>query len=229
MNLLALETATDQGSVALWRDGVVLFRECPAGEQSSLTLLPLVRTLMGEVGLAMADLDGIAFGAGPGAFTGLRVACGVAQGLAVALDKPVLPVVTLEALAFANGGERVAVYLDARMGEVYCGSYRHDGAGLHLEGAITVNPPAQAPLPEGPGWVVCGNGAPAYPVLAERLAALGLPLGPERVPTAAAVAALAAPRLARGEGLDPALAAPLYIRDKVALTVAERLAQGGKA
>lgn len=227
MNLLALETATDQGSVALWRDGVLLARECPAGEQSSLTLLPLVRALMAEAGLAMAELDGIAFGAGPGAFTGLRVACGVAQGLAVALDRPVLPVVTLEAMAYADGGSRVAVYLDARMNEVYCGAYRRVGEALELQGAITVCPPDAAPLPAAADWAVCGNGVPAYPALGERLAAW--PLGAQRVPTAAAVAGLAAPRLARGEGVDPALAVPLYIRDKVALTVAERLAQGGKA
>ncbi|AEV26763.1 tRNA (adenosine(37)-N6)-threonylcarbamoyltransferase complex dimerization subunit type 1 TsaB [Azospira sp. APE16] len=227
MNLLALETATDQGSVALWRDGVLLSRECPAGEQSSLTLLPLVRAMMAEAGLAMADLDGIAFGAGPGAFTGLRVACGVAQGLAVALDRPVLPVVTLEAMAYADGSPQVAVYLDARMNEVYCGAYRRVGEVLELQGAITVCPPAEAPLPAAGDWAVCGNGVPAYPALSQRLAAW--PLGGQRVPTAAAVARLAAPRLARGEGLDPALAAPLYIRDKVALTVAERLAQGGRA
>lgn len=229
MNLLALETATDQGSVALWRDGLLLARECPAGEQSSLTLLPLVQTLVAEAGLTLADLDGIAFGAGPGAFTGLRVACGVAQGLAVALDIPVLPVVTLEALALADGHDQVAVYLDARMGEVYCGAYRRQGDGLEALGSLCVTPPEAAPVPQEAGWHACGNGPAAYPALAERLMAQAIPLGPERVPTAAAVAQLAAPRLARGEGLDPALAAPLYVRDKVAFTVAERLAQGGKA
>lgn len=229
MNLLALETATDQGSVALWRDGILLARDCPPGEQSSLTLLPLVRTLMDDAGLPLASLDGIAFGAGPGAFTGLRVACGVAQGLAVALDLPLVPVGTLEALAYAEGRPQVAVYLDARMGEVYSAAYRRQGESLVLDGAMTVAPPQDAPLPEGEGWTACGNGSLAYPVLAQRLAARGIALGQERVPGASAVAALAAPRLARGEGLDPALAAPVYVRDKVAFTVAERLAQGGKA
>lgn len=227
MNLLALETATDQGSVALWRDGDLLARECPRGEQSSLTLLPLIQATLAEAGLAMADLQGIAFGAGPGAFTGLRVACGVAQGLAAALDLPVLPVVTLEAMAEAAGAARVAVYLDARMGEVYCGAYQHGAQGLQLRGPIRVCGPEAAPLPPDPEWQVCGNGIAAYEALAARL--VPWPRSPQEVPTAAAVARLAAPRLARGEGLDAALAAPLYVRDKVALTVAERLAQGGKA
>ena len=232
MKLLALETATDQGSAALWLDGQILARECPPGPQSSATLLPLVRDLLAENGLRVADLDGIAFGAGPGSFTGLRVACGVAQGLAVATDLPVVPVGTLEAMAWASGtavGEKVAAYLDARMGEVYSGFYQRQETGVLALGPVTVNSPATAPLPEGPGWIACGNGIGAYGPLADRLAALALPTFPDRVPAAAAVAALAAPRLQRGEGLDAALAAPTYVRDKVAQTVAERLAAGGKA
>jgi len=229
MNLLALETATDQGSIALWRDGVLVARTCPSGEQSSLTLLPLVQSLLAEAGMAMADLHGIAFGAGPGAFTGLRVACGVAQGLAVALDLPVFPVVTLEALAWENGSAQVAVYLDARMGEVYSGLYCRQGDTLVLQGEMRVSSPEAASLPDETGWVACGNGPAAYPVLAQRLDEARIPFGAGRVPTATAVAQLALPRLLLGEGLDPALAAPVYVRDKVALTVAERLAQGGKA
>lgn len=231
MKLLALETATDQGSAALWLDGKILARDCPPGPQSSATLLPLVRELLAENGLRVADLDGIAFGAGPGSFTGLRVACGVAQGLAVAADLLLVPVGSLEALAWAAGapGEQVAAYLDARMGEVYSGFYQRQETGVVGLGPVTVNAPETALLPEGKDWIACGNGIGAYPVLAGRLADLGLATHPDRVPTAAAVAALAVPRLQGGEGLDPALAAPIYVRDKVAQTTAERLAAGGKA
>jgi len=123
MNILALETAADPGSIALWRDGALLARSCPLGISNSETLLPLAASTLHEAGLGFADLDGIAFGMGPGSFTGLRVACGVAQGLAVARDLPLIGVGTLEAMALASGGERVIVALDARMGEVYFGFF----------------------------------------------------------------------------------------------------------
>jgi len=225
MNLLAIETSTDVGSIALWRDGEVLLRACPAGVSHSETLLPLIRATMAEAGLGFADLHGIAFGAGPGSFTGLRVACGVAQGLAFAHDLPLLPVGTLDALALASGGERVIVALDARMGEVYFGYFE---SAVPLA-PVGVYPPATAPLPDSAGWLACGNGLAAYPALRERLAPYVDAWQPELMPTAAAVARLAAPRLARGERVDPADAVPLYVRDKVAKTVAERLAIGGKA
>lgn len=225
MNLLAIETSTDAGSIALWRDGEVLLRACPAGVSHSATLLPLISATMAETGLGFADLHGIAFGAGPGSFTGLRVACGVAQGLAFAHDLPLIPVGTLDAMALASGGERVIVALDARMGEVY---FAYFEAGVPL-GPVGVYAPGVAPLPETGNWLACGNGLAAYPALHERLAPFVSAWQPELMPGAEAVARLAAPRLARGERVDPADAVPLYVRDKVAQTVAERLAQGGKA
>lgn len=229
MNLLALETSTDCGSLALWRDGVVSEVACPsdaaAGITHSQTLLPALRGLLAAAGMTLADLDAIAFAAGPGAFTGLRVACAIAQGLACARDLPLLPVGTLEALAFAAGGERVFVALDARMGEVYCAAY----VGGVLQAPISVARPEAVPLPEGEGWLACGNGLAAYPSLVARLAGKADRLLPQLLPSAAAVAALAAPRIARGERFAAADAVPVYVRDKVALTVAERLAQGGNA
>lgn len=149
----------------------------------------------------------------------------MAQGLAFAQDLPLLPVGTLDAMALASGGERVIVTLDARMGEVYFGYFQ---AGVPL-GPVGVYSPAAVPLPASGGWLACGNGLAAYPALHERLAPFVAVWLPELMPSAAAVARLAAPRLARGEGIDPADAAPLYVRDKVAKTVAERLAEGGKA
>lgn len=225
MNLVAIETSTEKGSVAVWSDGVVLRRVCPPGVAHSQTLLPLLCATMSEAGLAFAALDGVAFAAGPGSFTGLRIACGVAQGLAFAHDLPVVPVGTLDAMALASGGERVLVLLDARMGEVYCGQFA---------AAVPVAPPelchpATLALPEAGGWLACGNGLVAYPVLRQRLAACVQSWQPELMPDAEAVARLAAPRLARGEWVDAAEATPLYVRNKVALTVAERLAVGGRA
>lgn len=229
MLILALETSTDIGSCALWRDGVVSERVCPSGRSHSETLLPLVRELLVEAGLKIAQLDAIAFGVGPGAFTGLRVACGVAQGLAVASNVSLIPVTSLETMAAMAGAERVLALLDARMGEVYSGAYRLTADGYMLESEIRVSAPADTALPTDSGWISCGNAISAYPALAERLNAANIAIQPGIVPTAAVVAQIAVPRAMRGEGIDAAHAAPLYVRDKVAKTVAERLSEGGRA
>lgn len=225
MKILALETAADPGSIALWLDGNVVARSCPDGLSNSATLLPLAEAALKDAGIGFSDLDGIAFGMGPGSFTGLRVACGAAQGLAFARDLPLLGIGTLEAMALASGGERVIVALDARMGEVYYGFFENG----RLQGEIGVHAPEEAPVPDSGGWQACGNGLAAYPALRERLASVVDDWRPEIMPSAEAVVRLAAPRIERGERIDPADAAPLYVRDKVAKTVAERLAEGGKA
>lgn len=230
MLILALETSTETGSCALWRDGKVLERRCPAGQTHSETLLPLVRELMAEGGAGFGQLDAIAFGVGPGAFTGLRVACAAAQGLAMAHDTPLLPVTSLECMAAATGGERVLALLDARMQEVYVGAYHRLANGQYAQdGDIHVLAPDAVPLPDGAGWLACGNALAAYPALAVRIAEAGFAAHGDILPLASTLAGLAAPRVARGEGIDAALAAPLYIRDKVAKTVAERLGEGGRA
>ena len=225
MVILALETAVDPGSIALWRDGTVIARMCPGDRPNSETLLPLAEATLHEIGFGFADVDAIALGMGPGSFTGLRVACGVAQGLAVARDLPLLGVSTLEAMALSSQARKVVVALDARMGEVYHGVFV-DGV---LLGEISVCPPEDVPMPDETGFVACGNGLAAYPSLAERFMPLADALLPEIVPTAESIVRLAAPRLLRGERIDPADAVPLYVRDKVAKTVAERLAEGGRA
>ncbi|MCM8594921.1 tRNA (adenosine(37)-N6)-threonylcarbamoyltransferase complex dimerization subunit type 1 TsaB [Accumulibacter sp.] len=224
MKLLAIETSTERGSVALWCDGDLIRRECPLALAHSATLLPLVGEAVAEAGLAFADLQGIAYGAGPGSFTGLRIACGVAQGLAVAHDLPVLPVGTLEAMALASGGERVIVVLDARMGEVYHSRF---AAGSPLI-PLAVCDPAELPLPDSPDWLACGNALALHPLLQQRLAGVVREWLPGLMPDAGAVARIGAARLARGEGIDAAQAVPFYVRDKVALTVAERVARGGR-
>lgn len=224
-NFLALETAADPGSVALWQDGRVTRRTCPSELSNSAALLPAAEALLAEAGLGFAQLHGIAFGIGPGSFTGLRVACGVAQGLAFARELPLLGIGTLDAMALSAAAERVIVALDARMGEVYYGIF----VAGEAQGAIGVHAPDAVPLPEGEGWTACGSGLSAYPALRQRLAGVADTYLPDVQPDAASVLRLAAPRLVRGECIDPADAAPLYVRDKVAKTVAERLAEGGRA
>lgn len=219
MHLLALETATHRLSVALWLDGRVVERAAELPSGSSEWLLPNVHHLLAETGLTLKRLDGIAFGAGPGSFTGLRLAAGCAQGLAYGLDLPVLGIGTLAALASASGEVKAYACLDARMNEVYVAAFEH---GVEVM-PPTVCPPEQAPLPQGDGWIGCGDGFAAY---ADRLPTF-VRTRPELRPTAEAVVRLAAPRFLRGEGVSAAEAQPLYVRDKVALTTAERLARGG--
>jgi tRNA threonylcarbamoyladenosine biosynthesis protein TsaB len=215
----------------LWLDGRVVVRDCPRDLSNSAALLPAAQAVLKSEGLNLADLGGIAFGMGPGSFTGLRVSCGAALGLALGLEKPLLGIGALDGMALAAGGERVIATLDARMGEVYYGRFI-DGV---RQGEIGVCPPACVPLP-GPsspsspsGWLACGNGLAAYPALRARLAGVVDRWREDILPRAEFVARLAAPRLARGERIDPADAAPLYVRDKVAKTIAERLAEGGRA
>ncbi|MDR0673551.1 MAG: tRNA (adenosine(37)-N6)-threonylcarbamoyltransferase complex dimerization subunit type 1 TsaB [Zoogloeaceae bacterium] len=230
MRILALETSTESGSCALWQEGEVLAADCPAGEPHSGTLLPLARRLLATAQSGFAALDAIAFGMGPGMFTGLRVACGIAQGMAAALDKPVLPIGSLECMACAAGGERVFCLLDARMGEVYAGAFqaREDSAPQAV-GPIRLLRPEDLALPEG--WLetdaiqIAGNALLAYPQLAERFC--GCRCLPQIRPHARALAKLAAKAFRRGEGQDPALALPRYVRDKVAYTTLERAALGG--
>lgn len=230
MQILALETSTEAGSCALWRDGELIERSCPAGRSHSETLLPLVRELLAEAALTIRQLDAIAFGVGPGAFTGLRVACGAAQGLAVSADLPLIPITSLEAMAAASGGKQVLALLDARMGEVYSAACVANEAGWAVQGEIRVTAPVDIDFSgKTADWLACGNALKAYPLLAERGMLAGLAVLPDILPVASWLARLAAPRLVRGEGMDPALAVPLYIRDKVAKTVAERLSEGGKA
>jgi len=230
VKLLALESSSDLYTAALFLDGHVIEREGARGVSHSDIALLLARALLDEAGVRLADLDGIAFGAGPGAFTGLRLACGVAQGLAVGAGLPVLGIGSLEALAFGAGEEWVYACVDARMNEVYCAAYRVRGETVETALAPVVAPPASAPLPPGEGWCGLGSGFAAYgEALAARLGASVNVADAAARPRAAAVLRLAAPRFARGEGVDAAQAAPLYVRDKVALTTRERVALGGKA
>ena len=228
MKLIALETSTEYCSVALWRDGELTTRCELVGQKHSEQLMPMLDDMLREADVKLGELDGIAFGCGPGSFTGVRIACGVTQGLAFGANLPVLGVCTLLSLAEASGYNKVVAALDARMGELYLAAYERSN-----DGWMTVIEPClckadDAPLVAGEGWFGTGSGF-NVPALGERYGARLTGFDGSAIPQAAAIARLAAPLFAAGQGADAALAAPLYLRDKVALTTAERLAQGGTA
>jgi tRNA threonylcarbamoyladenosine biosynthesis protein TsaB len=178
----------------------------------------MLERLLASAQLSAADLDAVAFGEGPGSFTGLRIACATAQGLAFARKLPVLGISSLEALAEESGAKRVLACLDARMREVYYAALEEDAGRWRETIAAQCAPPERVALPPGEGWVGCGNGFSAYEEMLRGKVSL---MKPEIHPSAVAVAKLAAPRLAAGEGNDAALAAPRYVREKVAFTQEE--------
>ena len=218
MRFAAIETSSEWCSVALWCDGEARAIERRAGERHSELALPMLEKLLESLGMTLAELDAVAFGAGPGSFTGLRIACGLAQGLAFARGIPVLGISSLEALAQESGAARVLACLDARMREVYYAALEKRGSRWEEVIPAMCVAPAEAPQPPGDGWVGCGNGFAAY---REHLIGRVSFMQPGIHPGALAVAELAAPRLAAGQGIDAALAVPLYVRDKVAFTKEE--------
>lgn len=223
LKLLALETSTELCSAALWLDGALDTREAHAGARNSELLLPMVEALLAANSLTVRDLDGVAFGAGPGAFTGVRIACGVAQGIAFGIDARVAAVGTLMALAEAANASRVVCCLDARMGEVYHAAYEKaadDWREVHAPGLY--KPSAVPDLQDG-NWTGCGSGFAAFGgELAARYAGSLERVIDGLAPHAREVARVAARRFARNEAVDAADALPLYVRNKVALKVSER-------
>lgn len=215
MRFAAFETSTEWCSVALFLEGEIRGLEERAGNRHSELALPMLEKLLQQENLTPGSLDAVAFGSGPGSFTGLRIACGLAQGVALARGIPVIGISSLEALAEESGAPRVVACLDARMREVYYSALeKKDGRWREVVETQCV-PPANVSVPAGDGWIGCGNGFAVY-------GSLGLnKVMPEIHPSAVAVARLAAPRLAAGEGVDAALAQPLYVRDKVAYTAEE--------
>ena len=218
MRFAAFETSTEWCSVALSLDGQIAAFEQLAANRHGELVLPMLGRLAASAGIALAALDAVAFGAGPGSFTGLRIACGVAQGIAFARGLPVIGISTLEAIAEESGGSRVVACLDARMREVYYSAHEKQGGRWREVLPAQCVAPALVTKPPGEGWLGCGNGFAAYrDIFRDRFTSMK----PEIHPSAAAVARLAAPRLAAGEGADAALAVPFYVRDKVALTKQE--------
>lgn len=223
LKILAFETSTELCSAALWLEGEIDSREVVAGQRHSDLLLPMIDELLASHGLKAAELDCIAFGAGPGTFTGLRIACGVAQGIAFGIDAPVVGVGTLLALAAASQADHVVCCLDARMGEVYHAAYEKRGGDWHaVHEPGLCKPDAVPELPDG-AWTGCGSGFAVH-----RAALAGCYAGKltrvigNLVPHAREIAVLAAAEFARGGAVSAELAAPLYVRNKVALRMDER-------
>lgn len=222
MKILAIDTSTEVCSAALMLDGEPRERHAMASREHGRLILPMVEELLAEAELRLAQLDALAYGRGPGGFTGVRIAAAVIQGLALGTDLPVVPVSSLAALAQGAHREknaaRVLAAIDARMGEVYWGAYAADAEGLMVpQGDETVCVPQSVPLPaEGP-WFGAGS---AWAVHAEplraRLSDALLTFEAERYPLAQDVARLGVAGYRRGHAVGPEQALPVYLREEVA-------------
>jgi len=223
LNIIALDTSTAYCSLALWQDGIVCSKDVMAGQQHSELLLPMLQAMLAEAGITLKQIDGIAFGAGPGSFTGLRIACGVAQGLAFAQDLPVVGVITLEAIAQQIDAPRVLAALDARMGEIYFAAYEKTETGwLPIHVPLLCQPNA-APSVAGDAWIGGGSGFDEYNEILQSVYAGKLQgIAPNCYPRAVEMVQLAVTKFINGEGVAPELAAPVYLRNKVALKESER-------
>jgi tRNA threonylcarbamoyladenosine biosynthesis protein TsaB len=223
MNLLALDTSAEHLSLALMVAGKTLTFEVNAGQTHSQLILPQIQALLSAANLQLADLDGLAFGAGPGSFTGVRIAAGVAQGLGFGANLPVAGVCTLLALAEESGARKVIACLDARMGEVYHAAYEKIEMQWHTVIAPGLYKPEAVPVLQGADWVGAGSGWQSYASQLSAVYSLQLQ-GVEGalLPTASAILRLALPRFASGEALPASAALPIYIRNRVALKTAER-------
>ena len=223
MNLLAFDTSTEYLSLAIQRGPALFEYNVLAGQTHSQIILPQIQTLLTQAGLQLQDLDGLAFGAGPGSFTGVRIAAGVAQGLGFGANLAVVGVCTLMALAEASGATKVIACLDARMGEVYHAVYVKETTGWQAIIAPGLYKPDAVPALAGDDWVGVGSGWQTYgEVLAEVYRGQVLSTQPTLLPMASAVLALAQPSFVAGAAKSAEHAMPIYIRNRVALKTAER-------
>ena len=219
--ILALDCSTQYCSVALRMGDESIAKDECAGQRHSELLLPMIDAVLAETGMGLKDLDAIAFGAGPGSFTGLRIACGVAQGLAFSANVAVVPIPTLLALAQAMAEARIVAVQDARMVEIYVAAYLRDKNEWRTIIAPCLCKPDNAPLLPDGKWAGVGSGFATYgPALLERFHGCLGSIDSTRYPHATQIAQLAAGRLHEAGAAE--LALPLYLRDKVALTERER-------
>jgi len=223
VKLLAFDTSTEYLSLALMQeDGLSTF-DVLAGQSHSQLILPQIHVLLEGAGLRLTDLHGIAFGAGPGSFTGVRIAAGVAQGLGFGAGLPVAGICTLQALAEASGVDKVIACLDARMGEVYHAAYVRGSGSWQTVMEPGLYKPDAVPAIEGDGWTGAGSGWKTYGALLSQVYQNQLrEMLPELLPGAGAILRLAQPRFASGQALPAAEAMPVYIRNRVALKTSER-------
>ena len=227
MKLLSIDTATEGCSAALWLDGEIAEEYQEAPREHGRLILPMVDRLLAEAELGLPQLDCLAFGRGPGAFTGVRIATGVVQGLALGADLPVARVSNLAALAQRAWREhawrKVIVCLDARMREVYYGRYVVDqGSDLvRSDDEEAVIPPAQIPLPEDPGWGAIGRGFRAYETMRRRLGDRLLGADDDSLPRAGDIARLGVADFEQGRAVSAERALPVYLRTEVAWAKAD--------
>ena len=225
MKLLALDTATEALSVSLAIDDRQIDRYVEIERGHAEQLLPMVEAVLAEGGIGLAELDAIAFGRGPGGFTGVRLAASVAQGLAFGSGIGVVPISDLAAVAQRAAQDNpaaghVLVANDARMREVYWARFDTGPRLVSAKGEERVDPPSAIPLPAAAGrWVAAGRGLRVWPDLAERCRVAGAVVIPDILPRASEVLTLAKPRVLAGQVLDPAQALPVYVRDRVAESV----------
>lgn len=223
MKILAIDTATEACSAALYLDGDIQQQYRVAPREHSHIILPMIEQLLGEAGVTLPDLDALAFGRGPGSFMGVRIAAGVVQGIAFARSLPVLPVSTLAAIAQTahdeSGSAHVLAAIDARMNEVYWGAYSLSDSGcMQLVGKEVVINPENVAVPDARDWIGAGTGWSAY---GDQLRAAIVPCEPEAalaecLPAAAAIAKLAAADFLAGAQVPASKAVPVYLRDNVA-------------
>jgi tRNA threonylcarbamoyladenosine biosynthesis protein TsaB len=223
VNLLAFDTSTEYLSLALLKGDEIFNYDCNAGQTHSQIILPQIQVLLDAADLQLSDMNCIAFGAGPGSFTGVRIAAGVAQGLGFGVNLPVVSVCTLLALAQASGADKVIACLDARMGEVYHAAYVKVAGEWQCVHEPGLYKPDAVPLIESACWVGAGSGWQTYSeqlsvVYAEQLQAVQ----PQLLPSATAILELARPIFANGEAKPAGEAMPVYIRNRVALKTLER-------
>jgi tRNA threonylcarbamoyladenosine biosynthesis protein TsaB len=226
MKILALDTSTQWLSVALYDGSAMVAIRESVGNAASERILPAIGDVLARAGVSVDALDGIAYGAGPGSFTGVRVACGVAQGLAFGVGCPLFAVSTLEAIAQsawrAHRWQRVVACIDARMHEVYVAAYARDDNRWTMERAPVVCKPAAVGSASSRGWFGAGDGFAAYPSLADATRVDGCDA--TIIPDAQSIAECAWPQVEAGAGVAAEKAEPLYVRHRVALTAAERAA-----
>ena len=220
MKLLAFDTSTEACSAALALGDAILQREELAPRRHAELILPMVDSLLQEAGLRLRDLDALAFGRGPGAFTGVRLAAGIAQGLALGANLPVLPVSSLAALAqgATDPADALLATMDARMGEIYWGLFEPaNGGAARLIAGERVSDPAAVALPAGRSFFAIGSGWETYgALLAERFKGRVTGAAPARRPRARDLLPLAQAELQQGRGLPPEQALPVYLRNEVA-------------
>ncbi len=223
MNILAFDTSTEYLSLALLKGDEIFNYDCNAGQTHSQIILPQIQALLDSANLQLSDLQGIAFGAGPGSFTGVRIAAGVAQGLGFGANLPVVSVCTLLALAEASGADSVVACLDARMGEVYHAAYKKIDDTWQCMIEPSLYKPDAVPAIEGSDWVGAGSGWQTYTAqLSAAYAGQLQATQSQLLPAATAILKLALPIFAKGEAKPANEAMPIYIRNRVALKTAER-------